>query len=410
LKPEINEQINGYEFYWPTQHILIKVSRITVHKDGRVTGELVVVDKSNAKILMPATQLNFSAERTRTGLIKSLTEKFSKYSWAAIIDQVAYHVQDLARQGEPARELWTHEDVKEPEYLLEPILFKGLPTVIYGEKGVSKSTLSLAFYICLALPWYDNPLGLVAPDRSVKTLILDWETEADIVQYYAKRFQVGMNLPPFPVMYRRCNLPLVDDLEQIEKHIADTQAEVVIIDSLGAAAGGDLKSPEVALKFFAGLRRLKTSPLLIAQTSKDEETRKKRIFGSVYFEYYSRSIFELCKSESINDNEVDIALFHRSSNLTSLQKPMGFLINFNGAGLSIERKPVDMQEFRARLSNSSRVLEVLKSGKLSVPEIATNANISRDAAQVALTRLKKKDKVIDLERGLWGLYAQPELS
>lgn len=403
-KPQITEQPTGFLFEWP-EGIFIKVSRIDIKKDGRVIGEILI--QTNAEgyspILYPQSQLNFSASRTRTEIANNLTTKYPNWEWHQIIDQLCFNVQEMSRFGEPVQELWTHEEVAKPEYLLEPVLFKGLPTVIFGEKGVAKSTTALAIYTCLTLPWYDNPLGWGAPDRSVRTLLLDWEAEADIIKYYASKIQKGMNLPPFPVNYRRCSLPLADDLEQILKHKTDIGAEVIIIDSLGQAAGGELKSPEIALKFFTALRRLKTTSLIIGQTSKDEEGRRKRIFGSVYFEYYSRSIWELCKSEQISDDELDVALFHRSCNLTSLQRPMAFHLHHNDTGLTIERTPLDIAEFRTRVSASSQVYEALKSGALSVDEIADKIDIAKDTIRVALTRLKKKERVVSLERGRWGL-------
>lgn len=409
MKPEITETPSGYILDWKDQHIKITTSRVHVHKsDGRVTGEIVIGTDSPklSPILMPATQLNFSAERTRASHIKSLSEKYPQFDWASIVDQLAYYIQDLAREGEPVRELWTHEDVKPPEFLLEPFIFKGLPNVIYGEKGVNKSTLALVFYACLVLPWKDNPLELKLPDRSVNTLYLDWETEWDIIQYYAKRLQIGMGLPTFPVQYRRCALPLVDDLEQIQKHIVNTKAEVIIIDSLGAAAGGDLKTPEIALNFFTGLRRLKTSSLIIAQTSKDEDTKRKRIFGSVYFEYYARNIWEICKAEAISDEEYDIALFHRSPNLSALLKPVGFHLHYNETGLSVERTSVDMKEFMTRITTRQRILEYLKgiSGLKTTSEIMDALGINRNNADVTLNRLKKYNQVVKVGDG-WGLKA-----
>ena len=405
--PKITEKTDGYLLEWTDQHIKISTSRIHIHKDGRVTGELIITtdNKKLSPILMPSTQLNFSAERTRTSLIKNLSEKYQQFEWNTIIDQLAHYIQELVRKGEPVKELWTSADVKSPEYLLEPFIYKRLPNVIYGEKAVNKSTTLLVFYTCLILPWTDNPLELKVPDRSIKSLILDWEADEDIVQYQAKALQTAMNLPPFAVNYRRCALPLADDLEQIQGHINSIGAEAIFIDSLGAAAGGDLKAPEIALNFFTALRRLKTSSLIIAQTSKDETTKRKRMFGTVFFEYYARNIWELCKSESISDNEYDIALFHRSPNLSAVLKPIAFHLHYNETGLSIERTSVDIKEFKTRMSSTVKVLDALKKGALSPEEISDRTDLPVNTIRVCLSRLKKKEKVVDLERGKWGLRA-----
>lgn len=406
MKPEIKEQIDGYTFHWEDQKVSIVVNRIVVHRDGRVTGEILIRTENPeySPILMPSTQLNFSAERTRTSLAKNLKDKYPDFNWDGILDELAYYIQDMARQGEPVQELWTSDNIKAPEYLLEPFIYKGLPNIIFGEKGVNKSTLALVFYACLVLPWHDNPLSLNVPNRSVQSLILDWETEGDIVQYYAKRLQEGMDLPPFPVNYRRCALPLLNDIEQIQQHIQKTGSEIIIIDSLGAAAGGDLKTPEIALNFFTGLRRLKTSSLIIAQTSKDEETKRKRVFGSVYFEYYARNIWEISKSESISDDEYDIALFQRHSNLSSQQKPVGFRLQYNGMGMRIDRVSVDIRDFISKVTTKAKVENYLKEadGMKTTQEIVDGVGVLRNTVDVTLNRMLKNKQVVKCNNK-WGL-------
>lgn len=386
-----------------------------MHKsDDRVTGEILiqsVTDEGKPINIMPQTSFNFSAVRTRKEHVTNLAMKYPKLPWGEMIDQLCYAVQERARRGEPVLELWTSEEnIKPPEPLLEPILYKGLPTVIFGDKGVAKSTLALGLYFCLLLPWTANPLGLKAPDRCIQTLILDWETEGDIVQFYGKLIQEGHNLPAVPILYRRCGLPLADDLEQIQNHIMATKAEAIIIDSLGAAAGGELNKPEVALAFFTALRQLKVGSLIIAQNSKDMETKKKSIYGSTYFSYYARNIFELCKAETIDENDIDIALFHRSINIGKPQRPMSFRLHYNETGLRFERQPFDIAEFMIKVSNSTKVLEALKHGALPVEELAKACGIERSAAQVALTRLKAKGQILQTEWGTWGLKVRNNIS
>ena len=408
MKPQIEEQIDGYLFRW--DDISIKAQRVNLHRDGKITGDITIqtTHKDYSPILMPSTQINFSAEQTRTRLIKNLNEKFAQFDWAIIIDELAHYVQQFARQGEPIKELWTYEDVQPPEYLLEPILFKGLPTVIFGEKGAHKSILSLVFYTCLILPWHDNPLGIKVPARSVKPLILDWESEANIVQYQAKKLQEGMGLPSFPIYYRRCILPLAADIEQIVQHKNEIGAQVVILDSLGAAAGGDLKAAETAMNFYTALRKLKTTALIIGQTSKDEESKRKSIFGSVYFTYYSRSIWELCKAEPVSDNDVNIALFHKWANLTALQKPIGFTFHYNQNKTGIERTPVNISEFISKVTTRDKILNLLKEAPQTTKEVQEKLGISRANADQTLSRLRNAKKIVKSD-DKWGLIAQYEL-
>lgn len=406
MKPTIETRVDGYIFSWDDNEIKAKINRVDVHSDGRVTGELTI-SRSGGAIIMPAFQHNFSTEQTRAKLAKSLTEKDSTIDWRAVIDQLSHHVQELARIGEPIQKLPTNENVKEPEFLVSPLIYKNLPNVFYGEKGVNKSTLAIFLYTCVTLPWWDNPIGLAVPDEPTPALILDWETEADIVQWSASKLQRGMDLPPFEINYRRCALSLRDDLEQIQNHIANNGIKMVIIDSLGAAAGGDLKTPEVALNFFTSLRKLKVTSLIIAQTSKNEDG-KKRIFGSTYFEYYARNIWEIRKSQLCDDNSSDIALFHYGSNLSGKQKPIGISFHYNGAGISIDSMPVELAEFMEKADLQGRIIEYLINGSKSATEIAKYLQSTENSVKVTLNKLKMRGKVVNVTRGVWGLAEQRE--
>ena len=409
-KPLITETIGGYDFLWEDEQLQISIKRLHIHKDGKVTGELLITtDATDFKfpVLHPPTQINFTADRTRKELINTLKEKYPQWEWLTILDQLAYKILELAREGEPVKEIWTSEDAPPPEYLLEPILIKGIPTVIFGEKGVAKSRLSILIATCLLLPWHDNPLGFIVPEKSIKTLILDWETEWDVVRYEIKRLQIGMNLPPFPVYYRRCNLSLADDIEQIQQHIEKIGAEVLIIDSLGAASGGELNKAEVALSFFTALRRLKRTSLIIAQTSKSEGG-KKSIIGSTFFTYYSRSIFELVRAEDVGEDDMHIALFHRWCNVFRTQPPMGFNFSFDSNGVRVEREPVSVREFMAKINTQQKICEILKSGAMTTKEIMDILEISRGSADMTLKRLRDKRKIIKIE-DRWGLLTKEEI-
>lgn len=413
MKPEITEQLNGYDFTWDEHGISISVSRIR-ETNTTLNGELIVRHRNGdgkLSTILPTTKINIVSGNARRDLAKSLTAKTDAIPWEEIIDQLAFGVESKFRGGEPAETIWIDDsDIIKPDYLIHPYILKGVPTILFGEKGVSKSTVMLYLYICLLLPWEDNPIGLIVPDKSIKSLILDWEQEKQIVEYYARRIRLGNNLPPFDLNYLHCSRPLADDLQKIQEMIVKFDAEVVFIDSLGAACGGDLNKPEKSIEFFAGLRQLQTkdkkviTPIILGQTSKDNETKKKSIFGSTFFTYYARSIMEICKSELSGDNEIDVALFHRWFNYGKLEKPLGFLITYqDDNGIRFASRSVDMNDFLDKVSNNQKILDALSRGALSTVDIMSNTGIPQAIAYNTVKRLKDKGKIVKLPDGRWGL-------
>ncbi len=408
-EPKITAQIGGYLLNFKDTKIVIKVGRLDVHKDGRVTGELTITNSSNA-ILMPPSTFNFSSDRTRAMTAKQLGEKYPdvKVNWVELFDYLGVKVQELARQGEPVMEIWADDEADAPEFLLEPFIYKNQSNIIYGEKGVSKSTIVSAFAMCMALPWHDNPLGLTVPDKPIVSLVLDWETDEKIFAWYLSRLKRGMGIPTVPIYYRRCHLPLIEELEEIEHEIDKVKADVIIIDSLAAAAGGErgeLKGAQSALSFNMALRKLKRTNLILGQTSKDTEGRK-TIFGSTMFTYYARNIFELCRNEDTDSERVHLALFHRECNLGRKHKPMGFCLDFDddNRSLSITRESVTVSEFVGKVTAQSAVADALKSGIKSVKDIADATGLKDNAIRTSLGRLKALDTVVKVG-DKWGLKA-----
>jgi len=407
-KPTITDSIGGYVLEWAAEFIKIQVNRLKTHTDGRVTGEITVTTTNpKAPGHLHQAQLNFSASGTRGQLAKKLNARVP-LDWDAIIEQLCFHVLERARTGGPVQELWTSTEVKPPEYLLYPFVLKNLPSVIFGLPSAAKSTVALILSQVMLLPWDDNPLDIQAPGRSIRSLYLDWETDGDVIQWQMTRLQRGMDLPPLAVSYRNCGLPLAQDLEQIRKHIDDTKADLIIIDSLGLASGGELKDAGPAIAFYSALRQLNISSLILAHTSKNREDKQKSIFGSIYFEAQARNIWEIRKVQEADEDEISVGLFHRKPPpFSKLHKPLGMRLHFNGTGMTIAKhEPQSVREFVSAIGTQAQIKEALKDGAMSTQEIMDALEINRGNADMALKRLRDKKQISRVEDGKWGLLLQ----
>jgi len=236
-------------------------------------------------------------------------------------------VQEKLSQGEPVITISSEDTIKPQEYLLHPILPLHQPTAFFGDPGSGKSQMSGVIVMLVTLPWYDNPLGLQTRETSSKALLLDWEADEEDSRRQFASLVKGMRIGPIDFNYRRCTLPLVRDLEAIQNHIENIKADVVIFDSTSLAAGGDLNNMQVAIDYMATIRRLKNiTTISIAHTSKDKETKKKSILGSVLFEAGFRNIVEVRGEKE--QNSLNIGLFHNKANYSGDFKPMSFRIDY----------------------------------------------------------------------------------
>jgi len=411
MKPDIVDLINGYVLSWADYGISINASRIQVHKsDGHVSGEIYVqATNGDGKIvtIYPPTSYNFSADRTRKELARNLTTKNPKLPWTELVEQLCYGVQERARKGEPVIELTTIGNIKPPEYLLYPLIVKNYPNVIFGDPSSSKSTIAVIIAQVVMLPWADNPMGMTEPNRSVKVLYLDWETDADTIQWQTTMLQKGIEgMEIMFLNYRQCSQPLASDIEQIKSHIADTKAELIILDSLGLASGGELKETQSALGFYSALRGLKITSLILAHNSKDRESKTRSIYGNQFFTAQARNVWEVRKTQELDSSEIDIALFHRKPPpFSGLHRPIGFKIVFDNAvgKMNIEQSdPKTKIEFLEQMGVKTQILEALKSGAMSNKELAESLEISEHQVRSRCGELRKRKK-IDRQNEKWVL-------
>jgi len=409
--PEITELINGYLIEWaePAQ-LKAKITRLHIGSDGQVKGFLEIRHNQNGKeaySLVP-TQFNFSTESTRAKFAKQLGEKLDlKIEWKEVFDYLSQKIQELVRGGEPVIELVTGQDIKPPEYLLHPLIVRNYPNVIFGDPSAAKSTIATILAQVVMLPWHDNPLGLIAPKQTSKVLYLDWEADAETIQWQTTMVQRGIeHAKILSIHYRHCSQPLANDLDEIKWHIGATKANMIIIDSQGLAAGGELKETSTALDFYAGLRALKVTSLILAHNSKDKETKTRSIYGNQYFTAQARNIWEVRKSQEPDSKEMDIALFHRKPPpFAGLHKPLGFKIIFDDdAGKMDIRQsdPKTVAEFMEQMSLKSRIMEELKGGALSIKDLAETLDVSTNQIKARCNDLKQKRKLVKVGEK-WGL-------
>jgi len=404
MPPEIQENLTGYTLHWQEHKLTAKITRLKNHSDGKLTGDIsLTLGSKNQQ--EPTFLFNFTSAQTRKILIKSLDEKYPEWKWLPIIDELTREVQRISSAGEPTIKIASTDEYAPLEYLVEPIIPLGKPTAIFGDPGSGKSQLLLILAIVAALPWQDNPLKLGAPKESSPILLLDYEADEDDIRRSLHHFAEGMDLGYIPIDYRRCSLPIADDLEAIRNHVDAIGAKAVFIDSTSLAAGGDLNRMDVATNYIRALRQLKLTSVSLTHTSKDRDAKTKTIIGSVLFEAGFRSVFE-CRGQE-DDDTLDIALLHRKFNLGGKVHPLGYRIHYNGAGSSISwHDPKSVPEFVERMGNNRRILDLLKGGPLPMKEITEILEITYQAANISLNRMEKKQLVLKLSDKQWGLASK----
>jgi hypothetical protein len=395
--PKIIETSLGYKFEWLSELINIEVTRLKQHNDGRLLGELSIsTTLPGYEPHLHQASFNFTASSTREKLSKSMQVICPECEWHDILEQLCVYTLRKYRAGTPVKSLWTSSEINPPSYLINPFIIRNYPTIIFGDPSSGKSTLAQLFITALTLPWEENQLGLNLTSEVNECIIFDYETDEDTIAWQIGCIQRGMGLPEFGFHYRRCFLPLADDVEEAMKAIEETGAKVIIVDSLGPACGGELNEAKPALAYANALRKLNRTSITLAHTSKNANGQGKSVYGSIFFQALARSVWEIKKIQENDSDEIEVGLFHRKPPpFSKLQKPVGFKFQFDGEKTIIKNQdPRGVGEFLKSMGTTSQILELLKDGLLTKDEVSQELEITPDNAKVALNRLKNKNLVV----------------
>lgn len=276
------------------------------------------------------------------------------------------------------------------EYLVKPLLIKGLPTVIFGDGKTGKSTMSQLVAL-LALSG-QSKLGFETNGKPINVLYADYEQTEDTFGYGWACLSNGLGLEQ-EIHYVRCSSPLADMVTKIKGEIAQKRIDLLIIDSLAYACGGNINEAETANRFWLALKSLPVTTLIIAHTAKDNMNGKqKTIYGSVFFHNMARSIWQMEGKQEIDEDKIDCCLTHIASNFSKKFKSMYFHITFNGDKTDIETREAGDTQFADRVPLWQQIKEVLginANNPMSEDEIAAALGLD-NSGSVRTTLYKYK--------------------
>ena len=412
--PKFTNKGTGFLFEWELERLNILVSKL---RNGRDNSLSCVITATTS---LPDTephlyQQNFNplANRTKNELKKELSRRYHpdgiQINWDEIIECLCVNTIEQYELGEPVEEIWSNRDWEKPGYLLDPIIPLGKPTIMFGDPGTGKSELGLMFATIVMFPLESNPLNLIPAPRMYRPLILDFEADKPEIGWRLKSLQDGMGLDPIIMNYRRCYLPLAQDIEQIKRHIEDTRSEFIIVDSLGPACGGDLKEASPALEYFRALRQIKTckdepiTSLTIAHTSKSQDSGKKTIYGSMFFEAISRSVWEVNGDQEEGADDINISMRHAKANMSKRHATLGFNINFADDKTIISvMNPNKIDGLKERMGANTKIYQLLSDKPMTMEELVANSGEKQANIYNALSRLRKANKIVK-NGNIWGL-------
>ena len=288
----------------PQAEVVIDVDkRLSPERSGRVfRGRLGLLSRSGIK-----------------GCVDTCKRRVPDTPWDDVIDDVCDRALNNQQQRLAPDVVGLQEPKRErPVYQVWPLLPSRQPTIIYGQGGIGKSWLAL--YLCALV---DHGLTVNGLNADVgNSLYVDWETAKATAEGRAWAIKRGepQIADDWGLRYQSAQGPLVDWIDTLANHVAGEKFDLVVIDSVGMALGGDAGNDEKVLAFFTALRQLETTILLIDHMTKGPDSQERGAFGSTYKRNQARSYWEMRQAA---DGEMTMGLYHRKTNLGRLSPPVG---------------------------------------------------------------------------------------
>ncbi|HOJ89429.1 MAG TPA: AAA family ATPase [Pseudothermotoga sp.] len=381
-----------------------------VHEDGEALKSFLTVT-----ILHPTFgnfvpfmgNFNISATNTRKTLSKYVRERaelLKNEPWDDIIESACQHVIESFYNVDekPERLTLTSSEI---EYLMYPILPKNHCTLVYAPGGSGKSLLALYFAMLL-----QNGMRLEKEKTDpVESLYLDWEVDRQEADRRAKGLSVNFENQSLQTpFYRRCVLPLRDELDAILLMIAQHSIQFVVIDSVGPSLGSDINDASSVVEYFSCIRQITSlgaTVLLLSHVSKAAKEKDDATpIGSVYFENFPRLTWEL--KYEFREETLNIALFVRKCNFKR-PNDIGFKIVFEGSNIYVFLSEPDVTT--DEVTKSQMVRSFLAKNGPSTVDTIVKLGLSKNEVWNVLKSLKRREIVDTTEDGKWKLTTQSDV-
>lgn len=408
--PSITYLFDAYRFEWPDDGISIVCDRLHEEKAGLSCELEVRTALEPSPGLVRQGRFNLSAPLTRAQWVRALDERLPGPDWYAVFEQVCFLAIRRWREGEPIIDLADVEARSGLPFLLPPFIVEGASSLVFAEGGAGKSMFALACGLAVATG-SSEILGM-EPSRIGPVLYLDyeWDPESHAERLRALCAGYGIDVPHGFLLYRRETSSIMEGAAAIRRHIAETGAVLVIVDSLGMARGGEPESADLTIKVFGAIRSFGVPTLVLDHVVKNQ-TNTKYSFGSVYTTNAARITWRMDASSDGDGRGYRIGLSNQKAN-GRYQQPRGYTIWMDNSEeyelLSARYTPTDIMRIPAMADHIPlwrQCIEHLRAGPLTMGELFTSLKEEGIAVNSNVLRatLPKYKEIFTYMGGKWCL-------
>ena len=368
-RPIITQNAGIYSLAWLDYNLVMRLDRLR-EKSDVVSAEITIKSSLPGQPShIHQARLNLVSTTARKQLATFLTTRYGDVPpWGDLLEQTCVMVLARHREGEPPIRLGDLPKREALKYCAQPLLVENQANMWYGAGQTGKSMLACYIAVLVETPVNHNGIE-VEPG---KVLYVDYETDETEVGERVRAIQGGLDLEtPTDILYRYGKMPLADDIEQIQRITIENGIELVIVDSLGMAAGGDQDKSTDIIRYFQALRTLKCTTLTI-----DHLNKEGKLYGNVYKFNEGRNIWEVKGVADAGEARLDIGLYHRKMNNGRLLNPLGFSFKFGERAYTVKKQDIrTIPDLEVAMPLVGRLRTALSRGAMTIAEVSEELSV-----------------------------------
>lgn len=363
--------------------------------------------------LLHRARFNFSGSQPRSTLARYLNDRtggpIEGIDWQDLLEDFCGRVLSAERGRRLVVRVGDRPARIAPRFQVDPILPWRKVTTLFGAGGTGKSTLAVALAVSV-----QTGLSVVSGWSPVPTnvLYLDWETDEDDIDEKVKAISKGAAIEDqVTIAYLACHgRSLVDQIEAIAEARQETNAGMVVVDSVVHAAGTSSSegadAAETTIRLYSAFAQLEASVLVVDHVDKNsamDPSRPAKPYGSIFKENMARQAFEVRRQDGPGTRS-SMGLYNTKSNATRRLAPIGLWVDHSEAGDLIRYGREEIAgDLLKPMSLPTRIDAVLRSGAMHLKVIAEEVEEDEAKVRATLSRGSKQGRYRSLGEGNYGL-------
>ena len=410
-KPDFVVEGEVYGLLWGCG-IRAEVERLAEHRD-ELTGEVTIYSRRQPNPgLLHSARLNLMSTQSRKTLAGELQRREPDLDWSGLVEQLCFMVRERYRAGQPSIDMREFIPMVGPRWLHEPFVERDGAALIFADGGTGKTMLAMA--VSASVSTGQDIVGHLHGD-AVPVLYVDYEGEERTFHERLRAICVGAGIARLPpIFYRRQVASLAEAASELRREVRRVGAGLVIVDSLGAARGGEPESADITIRTFIAARSLGVPWLALDHVTKAKGNDATKPFGSVFSVNLARLVWGMDKAQDEDSESIVVALRNTKRNngrfLPRIGLRIGFECGTNDELRTVRFTHVDLNGVAGlaeKLPLKERILGELRGGPSTQTELAQTLGTKLETVSARVGELVRSDRVVRLEDRRVALKARP---